>query len=370
MAVATTGGAFVLTRPERCSWIMAHSTVQASTILGQFVAFVLAGGLSALALASMLRAAWPTGFIDTPNPRSLHRRPIPRVGGLAVHPAWLLACLAMLATRDPAQLQWLPIGAAAWASVLLFVVSLVDDRRHLPVWVRLPVHFACASVVVLLSPSAAGSIATASCVVLAIVWGTNLYNFMDGANGLAGGMAVIGFLAYAWIASTAGDDTMALVCASIAGAALGFLPFNFGHARVFLGDCGSIPLGFLAGALGWLGFAAGTWKWWTPVLVFLPFVADATATLIRRLARRERVWLAHRDHAYQKLVLAGWSHARLARWAYATMLACAVSASVLQRTSGATQYVSLGGAVAIVLLVLHRIEHACGNRREAASAGR
>jgi UDP-N-acetylmuramyl pentapeptide phosphotransferase/UDP-N-acetylglucosamine-1-phosphate transferase len=267
----------------------------------------------------------------------------------------------------------LPIGAAACASALLFAVSLVDDRRHLPVWVRLPAHFASASVIAAVSPLPGGDLAAitmTSGVVLAIVWGTNLYNFMDGANGLAGGMAVIGFLAYAWIASIAGDGTMALVCSSIAGAALGFLPFNFGRARVFLGDCGSIPLGFLAGALGWLGFVGGTWKWWTPVLVFLPFVADATTTLVRRLARGERVWLAHRDHGYQKLVLAGWAHARLARWAYATMLTCAVLASVLQHASDQTQNFWLGSAVAIALLVLHVIERVCGRRRKDAPAGR
>lgn len=352
---------------------MTNCTVQASTIQGLAAAFLIAGVLSFLILGFMLRAGWPTGFLDEPGSRSLHRRPIPRIGGLAVHPVWLLASLVVLATGNAAQLAPAPIGAAAGASVLLFVVSLMDDHRHLPVWVRLPVHFACASVIAVVSPIVAGGVAAVAlgaCVVLAIVWATNLYNFMDGANGLAGGMGVIGFSAYAWIASAAGDAAMAVVCASIAGAALGFLPFNFGRARVFLGDCGSIPLGFLAGALGWLGFAAGTWKWWTPVLVFLPFVADATSTLVRRLARGERVWLAHRDHGYQKLVLAGWSHARLARSAYAAMLACAVCASVLQQTSELVQHCWFAGAVAIALLVLHGIERVYASRAEQARVAR
>lgn len=347
--------------------------MQSSTILGQLAAFVIAGGVSALALGAMLRAGWPTGFVDAPNSRSLHQRPIPRIGGLAVHPAWLLASVIVLSTGWPARLPPVPIGTAAGASAVLFAISLLDDRRHLPVWIRLPVHFACASVIaaVSISPgSDIAAIAMTACAVLAIVWGTNLYNFMDGANGLAGGMAVIGFAAYAWIASVAGDTPMTLLCSSIAGAALGFLPFNFGRARVFLGDCGSIPLGFLAGALGLYGFVSGTWNWWTPVLVFLPFVADATATLLRRLARGERVWRAHREHAYQKLVLAGWSHARLAGWAYATMLVCAISASVLQRQTSLVQYSWFGGAVAAALLILHGIERACGNRTEATCAGR
>jgi UDP-N-acetylmuramyl pentapeptide phosphotransferase/UDP-N-acetylglucosamine-1-phosphate transferase len=98
-----------------------------------------------------------------------------------------------------------------------------------------------------------------------------------------------------------------------------------------MGDAGSIPLGFLAGGLGLQGWQAGAWPAWFPVLVFSPFVVDASLTLARRLFRGERVWQAHREHAYQRLVLAGWSHRRLAAYAYALMLAAAACALAARR---------------------------------------
>jgi UDP-N-acetylmuramyl pentapeptide phosphotransferase/UDP-N-acetylglucosamine-1-phosphate transferase len=158
--------------------------------------------------------------------------------------------------------------------------------------------------------------------VIAIAWITNLYNFMDGSDGLAGGMAVVGFGTYAVAAYVAGETNLAVLCVAIAAAAVAFLTHNFPPARIFLGDVGSIPLGFLAGALGVLGWQRGLWPLWFPVLVFGPFIGDATITLVRRLFRRERVWQAHRDHYYQRLVRMGAGHRGTAVVGYAVMAAC------------------------------------------------
>jgi UDP-N-acetylmuramyl pentapeptide phosphotransferase/UDP-N-acetylglucosamine-1-phosphate transferase len=166
----------------------------------------------------------------------------------------------------------------------------------------------------------------AALAVVGIVWAANLFNFMDGADGLAGGMAAIGFAALAIAAAQGGYKDLAVLCAAIASAAVGFLAFNFPPARVFLGDAGSIPIGFLAGAMGLHGAVSGIWPWWFPLLVFSPFVVDATLTVLRRAARGERFWVAHRTHAYQRLVLAGWSHRRLALAAYGVMAAASASA--------------------------------------------
>jgi UDP-N-acetylmuramyl pentapeptide phosphotransferase/UDP-N-acetylglucosamine-1-phosphate transferase len=97
-----------------------------------------------------------------------------------------------------------------------------------------------------------------------------------------------------------------------------------------MGDAGSIPLGFLAGALGVQGALAGAWPAWFPLLVFSPFIVDATVTLARRIVRREPFWRAHRSHYYQRLVLAGWSHRRMALAGYALM--CAGAAAALAGT--------------------------------------
>jgi UDP-N-acetylmuramyl pentapeptide phosphotransferase/UDP-N-acetylglucosamine-1-phosphate transferase len=146
-------------------------------------------------------------------------------------------------------------------------------------------------------------------------WMTNLYNFMDGADGLAGGMAAIGFGTLALSAGLGGVIDLAVLCASISLAALAFLGFNFPPARIFMGDGGSIPLGFLAAALGWAGSIQGAWPGWYPALVFAPFVVDASWTLGQRMLKGEKFWRPHRDHHYQKMVRMGLGHREtVLRW--------------------------------------------------------
>jgi UDP-N-acetylmuramyl pentapeptide phosphotransferase/UDP-N-acetylglucosamine-1-phosphate transferase len=197
------------------------------------------------------------------------------------------------------------------------VVSFADDRRSLPIAVRLGAHLVAAVAIAFTSVPGPWPVAIGAAVVIA--WMTNLYNFMDGADGLAGGMGVFGFATLAVGAASGNDVPLAWTCACIASACAGFLLHNFPPARVFLGDAGSIPLGFLAGALGVIGAARHAWPPWFPVIAFAPFIVDATMTLARRALRGEKFWRAHRTHAYQRLVLAGWTHRRLALSAYAVM---------------------------------------------------
>jgi UDP-N-acetylmuramyl pentapeptide phosphotransferase/UDP-N-acetylglucosamine-1-phosphate transferase len=219
----------------------------------------------------------------------------------------------------PVSLVWLA------PAVVLAVLSFVDDLRGLPVTVR----FAGQLVV-------CGAFATwvladlwlpwIAVATLVAAWLANLYNFMDGSDGLAGGMAAIGFGASGLAAISAGDVPLAAASFSIVGAASAFLVFNLHPARIFMGDVGSIPLGFLAAAFGLLGWRGGAWPMWFPLLVFSPFVVDATVTLARRLLRGEKVWQAHKEHYYQRLVRMGWGHRRTAFVEYLVMLAAGVSA--------------------------------------------
>jgi UDP-N-acetylmuramyl pentapeptide phosphotransferase/UDP-N-acetylglucosamine-1-phosphate transferase len=253
--------------------------------------------------------------LDQPNERSLHERPVPRTGGIAV----LAGTASVIVFLKGA--YWLPLALA----LILAAVSLVDDLRDMPSPVRLVVHLTAAAVLVgnALWP---GHPLGVVLLVIAIAWFVNLYNFMDGSDGLAGGMAVIGFGTHAAAAYLAGDAALAALCVAVAAAAAAFLAHNFPPARIFLGDVGSIPLGFLAGALGLIGWQRGLWPLWFPVLVFGPFIGDATITLARRLLRRERVWQAHRDHYYQRLVRMGAGHRGTALVGYAVMAACSAVA--------------------------------------------
>ena len=250
--------------------------------------------------------------MDHPNERSLHVSPTPRVGGIGIM-AGVLAAFVLIQSH-----ALLPVILGA---VALAAISLLDDFKNLPVSWRLLAHIAVAIGCLLTLPGLnGGSLVVAT---LAIVWMTNLYNFMDGADGLAGGMTTIGLGALAIAAWLAGAPELALLCAAIAAAALAFLRFNFPPAQLFMGDTGSIPLGFLAAALAVVGVLQNDWPVLFPLMVFSPFVVDASVSLLKRGIRGEKVWRAHREHYYQRLVRIGWSHRQLAFAAYALMFACA-----------------------------------------------
>jgi UDP-N-acetylmuramyl pentapeptide phosphotransferase/UDP-N-acetylglucosamine-1-phosphate transferase len=265
-----------------------------------------------LLLAWLLRRGYRLPM-DHPNARSLHMTPTPRIGGLGILAGVIVVAPWFFDGKLP------PTVLAAFA---LAVVSVLDDVWDLPVVLRFLAHFAAALGCLLALGLSGLDLLLA---ILAVVWMTNLYNFMDGSDGLAGGMAAFGFSSLAlaaWLSDALG---LAVFCASVAAAALAFLRFNFPLARVFMGDAGSIPLGFLAATLGILGVLQNLWPMLFPLLVFSPFIVDASLTLLRRGIAREKVWQAHRSHYYQRLVRMGWSHRRLALGEYALMAASGVS---------------------------------------------
>jgi len=289
-------------------------------------------------------------MLDHPNARSLHAQPVPRSGGLAIAAGAAAGMTAGIAT-----------GAANVASELaitlgiagaLAALSFADDLFTLPTLLRLAAHLAAAGIVVNLVLGVSDPLQFAL-FALAIAWCANLYNFMDGSDGLAGGMAVFGFGAYAWAAHQTGHGALTAASSSIALASLAFLLVNFHPARLFMGDAGSVPLGFLAGALGVLGWREGVWPLWFPVLVFAPFVCDATLTLVKRLLRRERVWQAHKDHYYQRLVRMGFGHRATAWIEYAVMAGCAALALFARKAETGVQIGTLcAAALALAAIAL------------------
>ena len=285
-----------------------------------FAVLVAAFALSAAVVAWLQRnrARLPA---DTPNARSLHAGAVPRGGGLAILAGFVPAALVAPPGVPGAWPLWLAATAAVAA------VSFADDVRSLPAWVRLVVQLGAALVVALpLTTEATSTPALhATFVAIAIAWGANLYNFMDGSDGLAASMTIAGFGAYAIGAAMAGAEWLAL--ASIALATLPFLRVNRPPAAMFMGDVGAVPLGFLAAALGIAGVVRGWWGAWFPLLVFLPFAGDATVTLLRRAARGERVWHAHRTHYYQRLNALGAGH-RGTLLAYAAAMAIFATAAL------------------------------------------
>jgi UDP-N-acetylmuramyl pentapeptide phosphotransferase/UDP-N-acetylglucosamine-1-phosphate transferase len=301
---------------------------------------------------ALRRSRFAASLPDVPNERSLHATTKPRLGGLGV----MAGALPVMAWAGDA-----PVDILAACAFLLAIVSLADDVRSLPIAVRLPAHVAAAvfAILAIAGPGAARDgldVVEAALAIVALVWMTNLYNFMDGSDGLAGGMAVAGFGAMAIAAATAREWPLALACAAIASASAGFLAHNFPPARVFLGDAGSVPIGFLAGALGLHGALTQTWPIAFPILAFSPFIADASVTVARRIIRGDEFWRAHRTHYYQRLVLAGWSSRRLAIAAYGLMLAAAASALAARSLGLHGQLAIIGGWAVLYAALFIAIE--------------
>lgn len=272
-------------------------------------------------------------ILDHPNERSLHQQPVPRTGGLGV--------AAGIAVSVPlvSPIEWWPLWLGG---ALLVGVSFLEDLAGLPIWGRLIAHFLAAGVLVSWLMVQGLEWGWAALVIVPVVWMINLYNFMDGMDGLAGGMAFFGFGFLAILSWLGSNPSLLLVSASIAAAAGAFLLFNFHPARIFLGDAGSTVLGFLAAGIGLIGWHAGTWPLGVPLLVFSPFLVDATVTLTRRMMRGEKFWQAHRSHYYQRLALAGWGHRKTALAEYGVMVLCGVGALVFQQAPDGVRLMIVG----------------------------
>lgn len=263
-----------------------------------------------LARLILLRA----GVIDRPNARSSHLQPTVRGGGLGMVASWILLALGMRPALDGSVVLPGVLGSA----LFLAVVSFFDDVRSLSARLRFVAQcLAALASVVLLAPAWPddGAGAKALFYLGALFWlvgYTNAFNFMDGINGLAALQAAISGLGIAAVALVAGaqlTEPSLWLALAVSGSAAGFLPYNFPRARMFMGDVGSAPLGFLlaAGPL-WIARDHG-WGLLLPLLALQAgFVLDTGVTLLRRLGRKEKIFQAHREHFYQRLVRSGWSH--------------------------------------------------------------
>ena len=267
---------------------------------------------------------------DRPNERSLHTSPIPRTGGIAI--SVTIVTIWLVSTPQYKTL--------AFATAMIAVISLIDDWKGLKPLPRFSAH-TLISAYAAYSVLGEISIAELTFLVLAIVWVANLYNFMDGSDGLAGGMAVFGFCAYSIAAWLSNHRDIALISSVVVCAVIPFLAANFQPAKLFMGDSGSISLGFLAAIIGALGWREGAWSPFFPVFVFSPFIGDASLTLLRRIMKRERFWQAHRDHYYQKLIRMGFSHKQTALYAYCVFAVSAIAAVTANELDGTMQLIML-----------------------------
>ena len=290
-------------------------------ILFAVVTAVASGILVGLVRRELLRR----DIMDRPNERSSHDTPTPRGGGIglmtALLPAWIAGAF-LFAPGPLTTADWLlPLAAAALAGV-----SWIDDLRDVGALPRLAAQFAAAIAGVLVLP---GLVFQGLCppwldatlAVIGWVWFVNLFNFMDGIDGISGveSIAIAAGVVLTGVVLSLVPGGMTAQALAVAAATAGFLAWNWHPAKIFLGDIGSVGLGYL---LAWLLLALAAMGEWEAALILpLYYLADATITLLRRLARKEKVWQAHREHYYQQAVQNGRSHARVSAAVATTNLA-------------------------------------------------
>lgn len=258
-------------------------------------------------------------IIDIPNERSSHTNPTPRGGGLSI------SVLVMLTVLLLYYLKLIPfeyVLALAGGGLLVTSVGWLDDHYDLsPLW-RVSIYFIASGWALfwlggLDTISFGNYLLSANTVIyfiiiIFIVWLTNLYNFMDGTDGLAASEAISVGLFSGIIFLQIQEKGLAIICFSIAATAAGFLYWNWAPAKIFMGDVGSCFTGFIFGVLALIGEKTGSLPLMIWIILLSVFICDATFTLIKRIVRREKWYLAHRSHSYQKLVQMNVSHSKLA----------------------------------------------------------
>jgi len=308
--------------------------------------------LAALAVAGYGALARSRRWLAEPTERGAHAAPTPSGAGLAL----FLALAAALLLDD------VVLGPYALPLVLalgLALVGFIDDLRHLPAALRLGIYAAAALLGTgwLFAGGPAGLLAWFP-LAFAVLAFTNFYNFMDGIDGLAALQGLSAGAVAAWLAHAAGaSPAYVALCVALAGAQAGFLLHNRPPARLFMGDAGSVPTGFLLAVLA----VAGPWReglalpcW--PILLAL-FISDAGLTLLFRLRRRAPLAEAHRDHLYQRLARRWGSHGRvdglflLVQWGWLTPLAW------LAAGDPSLGWLFLGLAYAPLLLAMAKYRH-------------
>ena len=282
---------------------------------------------------SLLCGLWGTGrirrfaldeeILDHPGERSLHSTAVPRGGGLSIVTCVLLCTVFAAATG---LIPWTLAATLAGGGTLVALTGWLDDRAGLPASIRgIAYLLAAALAVILLGPVTVLQVGSAvvrltpllawTLTLAAMFWLINLWNFMDGSDGLAGVETVTAALFAALIFALSGVAGMAILCLALAGAASGFLYWNWHPARIFMGDSGSCFIGFVFAVLALQAQRTAAVEALVWIVLLALFVCDATLTLLRRMVAGEKWYSPHRTHAYQLLVQGRLGHTGMASWA-------------------------------------------------------
>jgi Fuc2NAc and GlcNAc transferase len=290
-------------------------------------------------------AAWYArrrGLLDHPGERHSHTQVTPRGGGAGLVLAFVLVPLLVFPGGYP---EWW-LYAILPGVVVLALTGWWDDHVSLSVRYRLMVQLAVTGWLMGYAVYAGwhpGLSLMFACG-LFVIWMVNLYNFMDGSNGMAGLQGVFAAAVLAGLFHAANDSSFTLLSLVLAACCAGFLPWNLGQARVFMGDVGSLALGFAFASMLLYGVASKAFSYPVAWLVMLLFITDASLTLLWRVIRGERWYNAHRQHLYQRMIAHGLTHGRVATVYQAVNMIMVLPGIVL-----AVRFPTLAWVIALVL---------------------
>ena len=285
--------------------------------------------LASWTMVGMVRVASHTaGRLDMPGDRQSHTTPTATGGGIGI--------MAALAVFSLVSSIWQPLDPA-WnqqvipAVVLLSLLGWLDDQRPLSAMLRLFVQLGVSFGLLVFLKGDAGPLnwlwVAGGGIVL--VWVVNFYNFMDGSHGMAGFQGLFSGIFLGILFSMGNAWHLAVPALLLAAVCAGFLPWNFPQAKIFMGDAGSVPLGYAIAALAVIGLEQNLLTLPMALLVLSVFAVDSTLTLLGRVIRGERWYTAHKQHMYQRLIVQGWPHSRVLFLYQAINLCVVVPVAVL-----------------------------------------
>lgn len=325
------------------------TTVVAIIILAVIVTI----GLSWWALGRLIDVLISKDIVDRPNDRTLHQGAVPRGGGLIIIFGLLLGLVLVTLISGKALFYGtLTLIVFAWASL-----SWYDDKHDLSPRFRLIIQLSLALITILafgwidsilvFQLSWFGPVLS----FIGLIWMANLYNFMDGMDGLAGSQTVIASLTLSFWFYVLGGFYLAGLCLLVSACSYGFLLRNWNPAQIFMGDVGSITLGAFFGILIVIGVSRYDMSVLSFVSLFAVFIVDASLTIILRASRGEKIWLPHRQHFYQRLATAGYGHSAIVLSAVCLMILCSLLATIGIAYHDMIVFSSISTAVLLVVVI-------------------
>jgi UDP-GlcNAc:undecaprenyl-phosphate GlcNAc-1-phosphate transferase len=325
-----------------------------------YLPLILIAGLSAFVTTPLIGAvARRVGFVDHPQPHKIHVKPIPLMGGLAIYISLLVVVLSV--DVGPSLVEMIGVGAGA---TLLAIVGLLDDRRGLSPWVRLAAQIVAGVIVAAVGIRVDLFPWPALNILITLFWivgVTNALNLMDNMDGLAAGVSAVAGLFFLVLASSTGQGLVAALAAAVAGASLGFLYYNVHPAMVFMGDAGSLLLGFTLAVVG-IKYAPAELPlgstWMVPIVVMGLPIFDTTLVTYARWRAHRPIFRGGGDHTSHRLARLGLGATRAVLTLYIVSVALGGLAILLTRSTPRVADILFGGLLGVGLVGVLLLERA------------